>query len=147
MIRRPPRATRTDTLFPYTTLFRSVGELAGALSHGQKQWLEIGMLLVQDTQLILLDEPVAGMTDAETRQTAELIMTLKGERTLVVVEHDMEFVRDLGARVTVLHEGSVLAEGSVEAVQNRSEEHTSELQSLMRTSYAVICLKKKKNNK
>ncbi|MFC3674784.1 urea ABC transporter ATP-binding protein UrtD [Ferrovibrio xuzhouensis] len=95
-----------------------VGELAGALSHGQKQWLEIGMLLVQDTQLILLDEPVAGMTDAETRQTAELILTLKGERTLVVVEHDMEFVRDLGARVTVLHEGSVLAEGSVEAVQN-----------------------------
>jgi urea transport system ATP-binding protein len=95
-----------------------VGELAGALSHGQKQWLEIGMLLVQDTQLILLDEPVAGMTDAETRQTAELILTLKGERTLVVVEHDMEFVRDLGARVTVLHEGSVLSEGSVDHVQN-----------------------------
>jgi urea transport system ATP-binding protein len=91
---------------------------AGALSHGQKQWLEIGMLLVQDTQLILLDEPVAGMTDAETRQTAELILTLKGERTLVVVEHDMEFVRDLGARVTVLHEGSVLSEGSVDHVQN-----------------------------
>jgi len=91
---------------------------AGALSHGQKQWLEIGMLLVQDTQLILLDEPVAGMTDAETKQTAELILTLKGERTLVVVEHDMEFVRDLGARVTVLHEGSVLSEGSVDHVQN-----------------------------
>lgn len=93
-------------------------EPAGALSHGQKQWLEIGMLLVQDTQLILLDEPVAGMTDAETRQTAELILSLKGERTLVVVEHDMEFVRDLGARVTVLHEGSVLAEGSIDQVQN-----------------------------
>jgi urea transport system ATP-binding protein len=93
-------------------------DFAGALSHGQKQWLEIGMLLVQDTQLILLDEPVAGMTDAETRQTAELILTLKGERTLVVVEHDMEFVRDLGARVTVLHEGSVLSEGSVDHVQN-----------------------------
>ncbi|WP_374300435.1 urea ABC transporter ATP-binding protein UrtD [Ferrovibrio sp.] len=91
---------------------------AGALSHGQKQWLEIGMLLVQDTQLILLDEPVAGMTDAETKQTAELILSLKGERTLVVVEHDMEFVRDLGARVTVLHEGSVLAEGSIDHVQN-----------------------------
>ncbi|MFN4276560.1 MAG: urea ABC transporter ATP-binding protein UrtD [Ferrovibrio sp.] len=91
---------------------------AGALSHGQKQWLEIGMLLVQDTQLILLDEPVAGMTDAETKQTAELILSLKGERTLVVVEHDMEFVRDLGARVTVLHEGSVLSEGSVDHVQN-----------------------------
>ncbi|WP_298721983.1 urea ABC transporter ATP-binding protein UrtD [uncultured Ferrovibrio sp.] len=95
-----------------------VRESAGALSHGQKQWLEIGMLLVQDTQLILLDEPVAGMTDAETKQTAELILSLKGERTLIVVEHDMEFVRDLGAKVTVLHEGSVLAEGSVEAVQN-----------------------------
>ncbi|MFN4312127.1 MAG: urea ABC transporter ATP-binding protein UrtD [Ferrovibrio sp.] len=91
---------------------------AGALSHGQKQWLEIGMLLVQDTQLILLDEPVAGMTDAETKQTADLILSLKGERTLVVVEHDMEFVRDLGARVTVLHEGSVLSEGSVDHVQN-----------------------------
>lgn len=95
-----------------------VEDIAGSLSHGQKQWLEIGMLLVQDTQLILLDEPVAGMTDAETRQTAELILTLKGERTLVVVEHDMEFVRDLGARVTVLHEGSVLSEGTVDHVQN-----------------------------
>ncbi|WP_341703546.1 urea ABC transporter ATP-binding protein UrtD [Ferrovibrio sp.] len=99
-------------------LWERVAEPAGALSHGQKQWLEIGMLLVQDTQLILLDEPVAGMTDAETRQTAELILGLKGERTLVVVEHDMEFVRDLGARVTVLHEGSVLSEGSVDHVQN-----------------------------
>ena len=95
-----------------------VEDIAGSLSHGQKQWLEIGMLLVQDTQLILLDEPVAGMTDAETKQTAELILTLKGERTLVVVEHDMEFVRDLGARVTVLHEGSVLSEGTVDHVQN-----------------------------
>jgi urea transport system ATP-binding protein len=95
-----------------------VEDLAGSLSHGQKQWLEIGMLLVQDTQLILLDEPVAGMTDAETKQTAELILTLKGERTLVVVEHDMEFVRDLGAKVTVLHEGSVLSEGTVDHVQN-----------------------------
>lgn len=95
-----------------------VEDIAGSLSHGQKQWLEIGMLLVQDTQLILLDEPVAGMTDAETKQTAELILTLKGERTLVVVEHDMEFVRDLGAKVTVLHEGSVLSEGTVDHVQN-----------------------------
>jgi len=109
---------RIDWALGIVGLGGRVGEYAGALSHGQKQWLEIGMLLVQDTQLILLDEPVAGMTDAETRQTAELILTLKGERTLVVVEHDMEFVRDLGARVTVLHEGSVLAEGSVEAVQN-----------------------------
>ena len=95
-----------------------VQDLAGSLSHGQKQWLEIGMLLVQDTQLILLDEPVAGMTDAETAATAQLILQLVGQRTLVVVEHDMEFVRDLGARVTVLHEGSVLAEGSLDQVQN-----------------------------
>jgi urea transport system ATP-binding protein len=92
-------------------------DLAGALSHGQKQWLEIGMLLIQDAELLLLDEPVAGMTDAETEQTADLIHRLKGEHTLVVVEHDMAFVRALGARVTVLHEGSVLAEGSIDHVQ------------------------------
>ena len=82
---------------------------AGALSHGQKQWLEIGMLLMQDAELLLLDEPVAGMTDHETEETAKLVLSLAGERTVVVVEHDMEFVRALGARVTVLHEGSVLA--------------------------------------
>jgi len=93
-------------------------DTAGSLSHGQKQWLEIGMLLVHDQKLLLLDEPVAGMTDRETDRTAELIHTLKGQHTLVVVEHDMEFVRRLGARVTVLHEGSVLAEGSLDHVQN-----------------------------
>ena len=92
-------------------------ELAGALSHGQKQWLEIGMLLMQDTQLLLLDEPVAGMTDSETGKTAELILDIARSHTVLVVEHDMAFVRDLGAKTTVLHEGSVLAEGSVEAVQ------------------------------
>jgi len=91
---------------------------AGALSHGQKQWLEIGMLLIQDQRLLLLDEPVAGMTDRETAATAELILSLAGSRTMVVVEHDMEFVRSLAARVTVLHEGSVLAEGSIDFVQN-----------------------------
>jgi urea transport system ATP-binding protein len=92
---------------------------AGALSHGQKQWLEIGMLLMQDPRLLLLDEPVAGMTDSETEATAQLILDLArdGTRSLVVVEHDMEFVRALGAKVTVLHEGSVLAEGSLETVQ------------------------------
>ena len=94
------------------------GAIAGALSHGQKQWLEIGMLLIQDQKILLLDEPVAGMTDHETQATAELILSLAGSRTLVVVEHDMEFVRSLGARVTVLHEGSVLAEGSIDHVQN-----------------------------
>jgi len=95
--------------------------LAGALSHGQKQWLEIGMLLIQDQQLLLLDEPVAGMTDRETEATAELILSLAGSRTIVVVEHDMEFVRSLDARVTVLHEGAVLAEGSVDFVQNHPQ--------------------------
>jgi len=95
--------------------------LAGTLSHGQKQWLEIGMLLIQDQRLLLLDEPVAGMTDRETAATAELILRLAGERTVVVVEHDMEFVRSLGARVTVLHEGRVLAEGSIDHVQSHAE--------------------------
>jgi len=90
---------------------------AGALSHGQKQWLEIGMLLVQEPQLILLDEPVAGMTDAETARTAELILELEGSHSIVVVEHDMDFVGKIARTVTVLHEGSVLAEGSMERVQ------------------------------
>jgi urea transport system ATP-binding protein len=90
--------------------------LAGALSHGQKQWLEIGMLLIQDQQLLLLDEPVAGMTDHETELTAELILGLAGERTLIVVEHDMEFVRKIAQKVTVLHEGGVLAEGSMDEI-------------------------------
>ena len=95
---------------------------AGALSHGQKQWLEIGMLLMQDQRLLLLDEPVAGLSDAETEATAELILDLAKDhsRSLVVVEHDIEFVRALGAKVTVLHEGSVLAEGSIDMVQNDS---------------------------
>jgi len=91
---------------------------AGALSHGQKQWLEIGMLLMQEPQLMLVDEPVAGMTHQETERTAELLVSLAGERSVVVVEHDMEFVRSIARRVTVLHEGSVLAEGEMDAVQN-----------------------------
>jgi urea transport system ATP-binding protein len=93
---------------------------AGALSHGQKQWLEIGMLLVQDPKLLLLDEPVAGMTDEETERTAELFLSLEGAHSLVVVEHDMKFVHLLteGRKtVTVLHEGSVLAEGTLADVQ------------------------------
>jgi len=98
-----------------------VGQLhirAGLLSHGQKQWLEIGMLLMQDPQLLLVDEPVAGMSHHETERTAELLVSLAGKRTVVVVEHDMEFVRSLARQVTVLHEGRVLAEGTMEAVQN-----------------------------
>ncbi len=89
---------------------------AARLSHGQKQWLEIGMLLAQDPKLMLVDEPAAGMTDAETRQTAELLREINRHRTVVVVEHDMTFVRDLDVKVTVLHEGSVLAEGSIDQV-------------------------------
>ena len=89
---------------------------AGDLSHGQKQWLEIGMLLAQDPRLLLVDEPVAGMTDAETEQTAELLREINRTRSVVVVEHDMAFVRALGVKVTVLHEGSVLSEGSIDHV-------------------------------
>ena len=96
----------------------SADRLAGLLSHGQKQWLEIGMLLMQEPQLLLLDEPVAGMTDEETERTAELCNTLAGRHSLVVVEHDMEFVSQIARKVTVLHEGSVLAEGSMDVVQN-----------------------------
>lgn len=91
---------------------------AGVLSHGQKQWLEIGMLLVSDPRLMLIDEPVAGMTAQETEKTAELLTSLAGERTVVVVEHDMEFVRSIARTVTVLHQGSVLAEGTMDQVQN-----------------------------
>jgi len=91
---------------------------AGALSHGQKQWLEIGMLLMQEPQLMLIDEPAAGMTHQETERTAELLVSLAGHRSVVVVEHDMEFVRSIARRVTVLHEGRVLAEGDMDTVQN-----------------------------
>jgi len=90
--------------------------LAGSLSHGQKQWLEIGMLLAQDPKLLLVDEPVAGMTDAETAATAELLREIARDHSVVVVEHDMAFVRELGVKVTVLHEGSVLAEGTLDQV-------------------------------
>ena len=91
---------------------------AGSLSHGQKQWLEIGMLLAQDPKLLLVDEPVAGMTDVETHQTAELLKEINKEKTVMVVEHDMTFVRELGVKVTCLHEGSVLAEGTIDQVSS-----------------------------
>ena len=91
---------------------------AGLLSHGQKQWLEIGMLLIQRPKLLLLDEPVAGMTDEETDRTAELFLSLAGKHSLMVVEHDMAFVAQIAKKVTVLHEGSVLAEGSLDQVKN-----------------------------
>ena len=91
---------------------------AAELSHGQKQWLEIGMLLAQEPRLLLVDEPAAGMTDQETADTADLLRDIAKTRSVVVVEHDMQFVRDLGVKVTVLHEGSVLAEGSLDQVSS-----------------------------
>ena len=96
----------------------SADRIAGLLSHGQKQWLEIGMLLMQEPKLLLLDEPVAGMSDEETERTAELFLSLAGKHSLVVVEHDMAFIEKIARKVTVLHEGSVLAEGGMEQVQN-----------------------------
>ncbi len=95
----------------------SAARLAGYLSHGQKQWLEIGMLLMQDPRLLLLDEPVAGMTDEETERTAQLFLTLKGKHSLMVVEHDMSFIRTISEKVTVLCDGAVLAEGTLDQVQ------------------------------
>ena len=94
---------------------------AGELSHGQKQWLEIGMLLAQDPKLLLVDEPAAGMTPAEREHTTDLLVEAAKTRAVVVVEHDMEFVRRLGCKVTVLHEGSVLAEGSIDHVTSNAE--------------------------
>jgi urea transport system ATP-binding protein len=108
--------SRIERLLDTVRLKPMRATLAGSLSHGQKQWLEIGMLLAQEPKLLLVDEPVAGMTDAETRQTAELLKHINEDKTVVVVEHDMTFVRDLGVKVTVLHEGSVLAEGSLDQV-------------------------------
>jgi urea transport system ATP-binding protein len=91
---------------------------AGALSHGEKQWLEIGMVIAQDPELLLVDEPVAGMTDEETARTGELLESIAGDRSVLVIEHDMEFVRQIARKVTVLHQGTVLCEGPVEQVQN-----------------------------
>jgi urea transport system ATP-binding protein len=92
--------------------------LAGSLSHGQKQWLEIGMLLAQNPKLLLVDEPAAGMTDEETHKTGELLLSLEGHHSIIVIEHDMTFVRQIARKVTVLHQGTVLCEGTVDEVQN-----------------------------
>ena len=109
------RIAATLTLIGLTA---SAGRIAGLLSHGQKQWLEIGMLLMQEPKVLLLDEPVAGMSDHETERTAELFLSLAGTHSLVVVEHDMAFIETIARKVTVLHEGSVLAEGPMEEVKN-----------------------------
>jgi urea transport system ATP-binding protein len=95
--------------------------MGGTLAHGQKQWLEIGMLLMQEPELLLVDEPVAGMTPQEIERTAGLLLSLAGEHSVVVVEHDMDFVRSIAKRVTVLHEGRVLAEGDMDQVQNNPQ--------------------------
>lgn len=115
-----PRADRdrVHELMDYVGLSPYGRTLAGSLSHGQKQWLAIASLVAQSPQLLLLDEPVAGLTDEETTRTAELIKSLAGDHTVVVIEHDMEFIRDLNAPVTVLHQGSVLTEGRIEDVKN-----------------------------
>ena len=107
-----------DETLETISLSQDRDRMAGELSHGQKQWLEIGMLLMQQPELLLVDEPVAGMTDAETEQTADLLREIAKTRSVVVVEHDMEFVRALGTKVSVLHEGSVLSEGPLDVVQN-----------------------------
>jgi urea transport system ATP-binding protein len=115
---RTEEAERIETILATIRLTEHRGRRAGDLSHGQKQWLEIGMLLAQEPQLLLVDEPVAGMTDAETEQTADLLREISRTRSVVVVEHDMAFVRALGVKVTVLHEGSVLSEGSIDHVSS-----------------------------
>ena len=114
--RSAPETARIEEVLDTVGLTSEATRLAAYLSHGQKQWLEIGMLLAQEPKLLLVDEPVAGMTDDETAETARLLKRIAREKAVVVVEHDMSFVRELGVKVTVLHEGSVLAEGSLDTV-------------------------------
>ena len=109
---------RIESALETTGLARHADDRAGGLSHGEKQWLEIGMVMVQDAELLLVDEPVAGMTDEETEKTGRLLQGIAQERAVLVIEHDMEFVRSIARTVTVLHEGSVLCEGPVDQVQN-----------------------------
>src|SRR6516162_3110164 len=111
-----PETERIQRVLETIRLTDARDRLAGSLSHGQKQWLEIGMLLAQDPKLLLVDEPVAGMSDVETHLTAELLKQINKNHTVMVVEHDMTFVRKLGVKVTCLHEGCVLAEGSIDEV-------------------------------
>lgn len=111
------QAERIDEILRETNLLDQRDTRAGLLSHGQKQWLEIGILLAQEPRLLLLDEPVAGMTDYETERTAELLLNLAGRHSIMVVEHDMDFIARIARKVTVLHEGSVLSEGGMAEVQ------------------------------
>lgn len=117
----PSELASIEDVLQTVGLFECRTMKAGALSHGQKQWLEIGMLLAAEPRLLLVDEPVAGMTVQETERTAELLMSLAGDHTVVVVEHDMEFVRSIARTVTVLHQGAVLAEGSMDEIQSNRD--------------------------
>ena len=120
LLRRPltgAQRQRIHHLLEVINLAPRAHDRAGSLSHGQKQWLEIGMLVVQAPRLLLVDEPVAGLSDAETERTADLLKSLAGDHTVLVIEHDMEFIRRLQTRVTVLHQGQVLCEGSMDQVQ------------------------------
>jgi urea transport system ATP-binding protein len=110
--------TRVNRILDTIRLKAERSRAAGSLAHGQKQWLEIGMLLAQEPKLLLVDEPVAGMTDHETRQTAELLKEINRDKTVIVVEHDMTFVRELGVKVTCLHEGTAIAEGTIDQVSS-----------------------------
>ena len=112
------QAEKIDEILETVGLVARRKERAGRLSHGEKQWLEIGMLLAQDPSLLLVDEPIAGMTHQETERTAELLRSLSGKHTVVVVEHDMDFIRSIARTVTVLHQGKLLCEGSMDEVQN-----------------------------
>jgi urea transport system ATP-binding protein len=114
----PAQKTTIEEILEQIGLKDQAAVRAGQLAHGQKQWLEIGMLLAQNPKVLLVDEPIAGMTHQESERTAELLKSLAGERTVVVVEHDMDFVRSIASKVTVLHQGSVLAEGDIDTVQN-----------------------------
>jgi urea transport system ATP-binding protein len=114
----PPQKERIDQVLEITGLTEQRESPGRILAHGQKQWLEIGMLLMQNPELLLVDEPVAGMTPQEIERTAQLLLSLAGEHSVVVVEHDMHFVRSIARRVIVLHEGHVIAEGDMEKVQN-----------------------------
>ena len=109
---------RIDEVLKTIGLRDKANTKAGALAHGQKQWLEIGMLLAQNPKLLLVDEPAAGMTDEETTKTGELLMSLAGKHSVIVIEHDMVFVRQIARKVTVLHQGTMLCEGTVDEVQN-----------------------------
>jgi urea transport system ATP-binding protein len=114
---QPGQRDRIQEVLTTIGLENQSGRKAGSLSHGQKQWLEIGMLLAQNPRLLLVDEPAAGMSDEETHRTGELLLQLAGKHSILVIEHDMGFVRQIATRVTVLHQGTVLCEGSVDEVQ------------------------------